>query len=82
MNCINMYLTFSSILLVFIFRNDDTAVVSCIADNNEDEYRELIKNFVDWCWSNFFNASKKKEIIIYFRKKPSNCPCKYLRGGH
>lgn len=64
-----MYLTFSTILLVVIFRNDDTAVVGCITDNNEDEYIELIKNFVDWFPLNFLNASKKKENVIDFRKK-------------
>ncbi|KAI3360035.1 hypothetical protein L3Q82_014367 [Scortum barcoo] len=28
---------------------DDTAIVGCIRSGQEDEYRELIKDFITWC---------------------------------
>lgn len=41
-----------SIVRVIFFDFSSASCCSCwvyITDNNEDEYRELIMNFVDWC---------------------------------
>ena len=31
---------------------DDTAIMGCIRDNEEEEYRILVRNFVVWCHMN------------------------------
>ncbi|XP_073671404.1 uncharacterized protein [Paramisgurnus dabryanus] len=48
-----------------LVRADRCAVES---DNDESEYRELLKNFVDWCDINFLrlNVSKTKELVVDF----------------
>ncbi|KAI3374456.1 hypothetical protein L3Q82_006277 [Scortum barcoo] len=49
---------------------DDTAIVGCIRSGQEDEYRELIKDFVTWCDSNhlLLNTTKTKEMVVDFRR--------------
>ncbi|KAF7649195.1 hypothetical protein LDENG_00145510 [Lucifuga dentata] len=51
--------------------SDDTAIIGRVSDGNELEYREVIKDFVDWCGMNHLhiNASKTKEMVIDFRRK-------------
>jgi hypothetical protein len=51
--------------------SDDSAIVGCVLDNNEEMYREQISLFVKWCDVNFLelNVKKTKEIIIDFRRK-------------
>ena len=51
--------------------SDDTAIVGCISEGNEQEYRQVIKDFVNWCQLNHLhlNASKTQEMIIDFRRK-------------
>ncbi|KAF7644795.1 hypothetical protein LDENG_00215730, partial [Lucifuga dentata] len=51
--------------------SDDTAIIGRVSDGNELEYREVIKDFVDWCGINHLhiNTSKTKEMVIDFRKK-------------
>ena len=44
-----------------------------MSEENEQEYRGVITDFVDWCQQNhlILNTSKTKEIVIDFRRKPS-----------
>ncbi|XP_062849705.1 uncharacterized protein LOC134311986 [Trichomycterus rosablanca] len=51
--------------------SDDTAIVGCLSDGNEQDYRSIIKDFVTWCELNVLhiNTSKTKELVIDFRKK-------------
>ena len=56
---------------------DDTAIVGCIRDDREDEYRSLISDFVAWSGRNHLqlNTSKTKELVIDFGKsRPRPCP--------
>ncbi|KAI3357228.1 hypothetical protein L3Q82_015689 [Scortum barcoo] len=52
----------------------DTAVVGCVSEGNDCEYRKVIMDFVDWCELNHLqvSASKTKEIVIDFSRKPSS----------
>ncbi|KAI3377736.1 hypothetical protein L3Q82_008883, partial [Scortum barcoo] len=42
--------------------SDDTAIVGCVSEGNDCEYRKVIMDFVDWCELNHLqvNASKTK----------------------
>ncbi|TWW66956.1 hypothetical protein D4764_20G0009880 [Takifugu flavidus] len=44
---------------------DDTAIVGCIRDDKEEEYRCLVRDFVAWCHNNSLqlNTSKTKELV-------------------
>lgn len=50
--------------------SDDTAIVACIQNGQESEYRDLIKAFCDWSHRNclLLNTSKTKEMIVDFRR--------------
>ena len=50
--------------------SDDSAVVGCISNGQEAEYKELICQFVKWCSNNHLvlNTSKTKEMIVDFRR--------------
>jgi len=50
--------------------SDDSSIVSCITDDNEEEYRALVENFVGWCDNNHLqlNISKTKELVVDFRQ--------------
>ncbi len=50
---------------------DDTTVVGFIQEDNEQAYREEVRQLVDWCNTNnlLLNVEKTKEIIVDFRKK-------------
>ena len=52
---------------------DDTTVTGLITESNETEYRDEVKDLVEWCSNNnlLLNPSKTKEIIVDFRTKPS-----------
>ncbi|KAI3366973.1 hypothetical protein L3Q82_009258, partial [Scortum barcoo] len=54
--------------------SDDTAIVGCVSEGNDCEYRKVIMDFVDWCELNHLqvNASKTKEMVIDFSRKPSS----------
>ncbi|KAI3363181.1 hypothetical protein L3Q82_011546 [Scortum barcoo] len=43
---------------------DDTAIVGCIRDDREEEYRRLVGDFAAWCHTNHLqlNTSKTKEL--------------------
>ena len=50
--------------------SDDSAVVGCIKDGQEGEYRSLVDNFVQWCRNNHLqlNTTKTKEMVVDFRR--------------
>ncbi|KAK7158641.1 hypothetical protein R3I94_005089 [Phoxinus phoxinus] len=52
--------------------SDDTAIVGRVSEENDQEYREVIGDFVNWCESNHLhiNASKTKEMVVDFRRRP------------
>ncbi|XP_036422632.1 uncharacterized protein LOC118805727 [Colossoma macropomum] len=57
--------------------SDDMAIVGCMRNGQEEEYRKLVKAFVDWCKLNQLqlNISKTKEMVLDFRKsKPALSP--------
>ncbi|KAI3376347.1 hypothetical protein L3Q82_016830, partial [Scortum barcoo] len=56
------------------FSDNDTAIVGCVSEGNDCEYRKVIMDFVDWCELNHLqvNASKTKEMVIDFSRKPSS----------
>ncbi|XP_060770815.1 uncharacterized protein LOC132881852 [Neoarius graeffei] len=50
--------------------SDNTAIVGCVHDGQEEEYRSLIQDFVLWCKSNHLqlNIGKTKEMLVDFRR--------------
>ncbi|KAI3371987.1 hypothetical protein L3Q82_006857 [Scortum barcoo] len=54
--------------------SDNTAIVGCVSEGNDCEYRKVIMDFVDWCELNHHqvNASNTKETVIDFSRKPSS----------
>ena len=57
--------------------SDDSAIVGCVSEGNELEYRSVIMDFVDWCERNHLclNTSKTKEMVIDPRRKaPPHTP--------
>ncbi|KAI5090955.1 hypothetical protein C0J45_19816 [Silurus meridionalis] len=48
--------------------SDDSAIVGLITNDDDREYRGLIKNFVDWCQRSCLqiNAGKTKELVVDF----------------
>ncbi|KAG5279526.1 hypothetical protein AALO_G00078730 [Alosa alosa] len=50
--------------------SDDTAIVGCIRNGQEEEYRSLVEDFVQWCKLNHLqlNTSKTKEMVVDFRR--------------
>ncbi|KAI3357071.1 hypothetical protein L3Q82_015458 [Scortum barcoo] len=54
--------------------SDYIAIVGCVSEGNDCEYRKVIMDFVDWCELNHLqvNASKTKEMVIDFSRKPSS----------
>ncbi|KAI3363852.1 hypothetical protein L3Q82_001458 [Scortum barcoo] len=51
--------------------SDDTAIVGCVSEGNDCEYRKVIVDFVDWCELNHLqvNASKTKEMVIELQQE-------------
>ena len=49
---------------------DDTPIVGCVRNGQEEEYRKLIQDFVEWCNSNHLrlNTTKTKEMVVDFRR--------------
>ncbi|KAG5276526.1 hypothetical protein AALO_G00106690 [Alosa alosa] len=57
--------------------SDDTAIVGCIRNGQEEEYRSLVEDFMQWCKLNHLqlNTSKTKEMVVDFRRsKPTLLP--------
>lgn len=52
--------------------SDDTAIVACIREGEEGEYRGLVNDFVEWCQRNKLqlNTAKTKELVLDFRRVP------------
>src|SRR4029434_2244387 len=50
--------------------SDASAVVGCMRDGQEGEYRSLVDNFVQWCRHNHLqlNTTKTKEMVVDFRR--------------
>ena len=51
--------------------SDDSVIVDLIGDGGDKAYRELIKDFVDWCQQNHLqlNAEKTKEPVVDFHRQ-------------
>ncbi|KAK3562926.1 hypothetical protein QTP86_011451 [Hemibagrus guttatus] len=62
--------TYNSALCHIQKFSDETAIVGCIRDGQEGEYRGLVKDFVAWCNLNQLqlNILKTKEMVIDFRR--------------
>ena len=56
--------------------SDDSAVVGCIRDGREEEYRALVGDFVEWTGGNhlLLNVAKTREMVIDFRRKRTSPP--------
>ncbi|KAI4878333.1 hypothetical protein NFI96_010154 [Prochilodus magdalenae] len=54
--------------------SDDTAIVGCVRNGQEREYRSLVEDFVEWCTTNHLklNITKTKEMCIDFRRSRSS----------
>ncbi|TWW75415.1 hypothetical protein D4764_13G0000770 [Takifugu flavidus] len=54
--------------------SDDTVIVGCVENGQEDEYRDLVESFVRWSRENLLqlNVTKMKEMVVDFSK--SNSP--------
>lgn len=50
--------------------SDDSAVVGCLWDGQEVDYRELVDHFVAWCGDNdlILDVNKTNEMIVDFRR--------------
>ena len=50
--------------------SDDSAIVGCIREGQEGEYRSLVDDFVQWCRHNHLqlNTTKTMEMVIDFRR--------------
>ena len=57
--------------------SDDTAIVGRVEGGRDDEYRDLVSNFVKWCEENHLqlNVVNMKEMVVDFRRnKPPPSP--------
>ncbi|TWW53679.1 hypothetical protein D4764_0152530 [Takifugu flavidus] len=54
--------------------SDDTVIVGCVENGQEDEYRDLVESFVRWSRENLLqlNMTKTKEMVVDLSK--SKCP--------
>ena len=55
--------------------SDDSAIINLIRDRDDRAFRELIKDFVEWCQQNHLqlNAGKTKELVVDFRRHKQPC---------
>ncbi|KAI3355866.1 hypothetical protein L3Q82_004418 [Scortum barcoo] len=65
---------YNSSCVIFRRNADDTAIVGCIRDDREEEYRRLVGDFAAWCHTNHLqlNTSKTKELVMdhFGRSRP------------
>ncbi|KAI3368432.1 hypothetical protein L3Q82_025445, partial [Scortum barcoo] len=63
--------------------SDDSAVVGCIREGEEGEYRTLVDNFVEWSEQNHLrlNVNKTREMVIDFRRKKMTFTATMDQGG-
>ena len=59
--------------------SDDTAVVGCVSEGNELEYRTVIKDFVSWSELNQLQLNTSK-MIVNFRRKVSHFTLVNIQG--
>lgn len=52
---------------------DDSAIVGCVCEEKEEEYRGVVDSFVEWCETNHLhlNTTKTKELVVDFRRRKS-----------
>lgn len=55
---------------------DDTVIIGKILNDDCRNYETQVQKFVEWCSENYLilNVKKTKEMIIDFRRKPTNVP--------
>ncbi|TWW64120.1 hypothetical protein D4764_03G0011280 [Takifugu flavidus] len=53
--------------------SDDTVIVGCVENGQEDEYRNRVESFVRWSRENLLqlNVTKTKEMVVDFSKSKS-----------
>ncbi|TWW54451.1 hypothetical protein D4764_0091880 [Takifugu flavidus] len=53
--------------------SDDTVIVGCVENGQEDEYRDLVESFVRWSRENLLqlNVTKTKEMVVDLSKSKS-----------
>ena len=53
--------------------SDDSAIVGCVSEGKEEEYRGVVDSFVRWCETNHLhlNSTKTKELVVDFRRRKS-----------
>lgn len=73
------YNTYSFFLQKF---SDDSVIVGLFKGDEEEEYRRMIKDFVDWSNHNHlhFNILKTKETVVDFRRKRTQSIMITIRG--
>lgn len=62
--------------------SDDLAVVGCVREGEEGEYRTLVVNFVEWTEQNHLrlNVNKTREMVIDFWRKRMPSQPLWIRG--
>ena len=65
--------TVRSPVLFTLYTSDyqyNTAIVGCVSNGQEEEYRKLVQDFLEWCNSNHLrlNTTKTKEMAVDFRR--------------
>ena len=62
--------------------SDDTAIVGCVEDGQEGEYRGLVDHFVKWYWENHpqLNMAKTKKTVVDFRRKVLSKPTPFCNA--
>ena len=62
--------------------SDDTTIVGCVENGQENEHMILLVQFICWCGKNHLQlkVKKTKEMVVDFRRnKPTSCPG-YING--
>ena len=62
--------------------SDDSAVVGCISDGQEEEYRALVDDFVEWAERNhlMLNMTKTRDMVTDFRRTRTASQTLHIRG--
>ena len=63
--------------------SDDSAVVGCISEGQEEEYWALVDNFVEWTGQNhlWLNISKTREMVIDFKEEEEDSSPTTVHSG-
>ena len=57
--------------------SDNTVIIGLIKGGEDDEYRSVIRDFVDWSDDNhnlYLNTTKTKEVVVDFRRRIQPAP--------